>query len=214
MNAHGVASRIRGRILQVAFRLLYTRLGFLHEVVGDMAYGGAWNGRRCHVVPGRLAGTTLDIGCGDGRLLASIANQGVQTLGIEPSEQMSRRARRHGVRVIRADAQLLPLRTGTVQHVIATYPGPWVTDSRTWTEIARVSAPGASVRILLGGDISRGSGALVRSKLLQLAYGSGNDSLETMPAFGNDRVVGGYALIEDEWGQAIVWAGVRVDLSS
>ncbi|MDQ3548440.1 MAG: class I SAM-dependent methyltransferase [Chloroflexota bacterium] len=207
-------SQTRARMLQGAFRLLYTRLGFLHEVVGGVVYGRAWNGRRRHVVPDELTGAVLDIGCGEGWLLASISNRGVQTLGIEPSERMSRRAFHRGARAIRAVAQSLPIRDGTIQHVIATYPGPWVIDPQTWAEIARVSAYSASVQILLGGDISRGRGAFVRSRLLRLAYGKRNGSLAQLPPLGNDRVVGGYALIEDEWGQAIVWSGVRVDLSS
>lgn len=209
MSASNVARRIRGRVLQLVFQLLYTRLGFLHEAAGRIAYGPAWNGRRLHVVPADPAGTLLDIGCGEGRLLRSITALHVFALGAEPSQTMVRRANQHGVSIVQATAQSLPVRSGAIQHVIATYPGPWIVDPLTWDELARVTTPGATVRVLLGGDITRGRRSLVRRRLLRLAYGGGGVRAEQLPPLGNEEVVGEYIFVEDEWGTAIVWSGIR-----
>lgn len=196
------------------FQLLYTRLGFLHEAVGRIVFGAAWNRRRLHVIPDDVSGRLLDLGCGEGRLLASIAGRQAQTIGIEPSTEMSRRAKRRGAHVIQATAQSLPLCSGTIRHVIATYPGPWILDQQTWAEIARVTTPDATIQILLGGDVSRGGGVILRRVLLRLAYGSGRGDVAHLPALGNRQIFGEYELVDDEWGQAIVWSGMRRPPSS
>jgi SAM-dependent methyltransferase len=45
----------------------------------------------------------LEVGCGDGRLLAALAARGLVVTGIEPSPSAADRARRRGVEVIAAD---------------------------------------------------------------------------------------------------------------
>ena len=195
-------------MLQTVFQLLYTRLGFLHETVGRIVYGAAWGGRRRHVVPTVLAGPMLDVGCGEGWLLLSDRDSPVFALGIDASEGMARRARRRGVSVVQAISQALPLRSGAIAHVVVTYPGPWIIDLRTWEEIARVTVPGATVTVLVGGDISRGRGAFLRSRLIQIAYGAGSNA-ETLPALGNADVTGDYATVDDRWGTALLWTGIR-----
>lgn len=199
---------IRRRVLEVIFGLLYRRLGFLHETAGRAIYGSAWDGRRRHVVPTDRNGVLLDVGCGEGRLLQTIHTHPLFALGVEPSPVMARRARRRNVAVVQATAQALPTRSGSVCHVIATYPGPWIADQRTWDEIARVTVPGASVQILLGGDIVRGRGSFVRSRLMRLAYGTTNAN-DQMPVLGNAQITGGYVHRDDRWGTAILWSGTR-----
>jgi hypothetical protein len=129
-------------------------------------------------------------------------------LGVEPSPVMARRATRRNVTVVQATSQALPIRSDSISHVVATYPGPWIADPRTWDEIARVTVPGASVEILLGGDIRRGRGSFIRSRLLRLAYGRGSEDGE-MPVLGNALVTGEYVRHSDQWGTAILWEGAR-----
>lgn len=201
--------RIRATVLQALFQLLYTRLGFLHETTGRVAYGPAWNGRRRHVVPSRPNGMLIDLGCGEGRLLRSIHVADGVTIGIEPSAQMSRRASQHGVAVIRATAQSLPLADRCANHVVASYPGSWILDRRTWDEIARVTAPEATVDVLLGGDVTRGRGSAVRGWLMRLVYGRQQHDTGRLPPLGNANVSGDYVFLDDEWGTAILWRGTR-----
>ncbi len=203
--------RARQRVLITIFNLLYTRLGFLHETTGRVVYGAAWNGRRRHVVPVEARGTMLDIGCGEGRLLAKGLVENIPSFGVEPSIGMARRARRRSVSVIVATAQELPLRSGSVQHIFATYPGPWVIDAATWDELARVSRPGATVCLLLGGDIQRGPGAWFRKRLIRMAYGNADNAPASLPQLGNAHMTGRYEHVDDEWGRAVIWTGQRRD---
>lgn len=209
MNGSTHVERARARLLQSLFQMLYTRLGVLHEPIGSLVFGAAWNGRRRHVVPSVRTGPMLDLGCGEGRLLRCLDAAGAFALGIEPSAQMSRRARQNGAAIVRATAQSLPLRDASVWHVVATYPGPWIGDPRTWDEIARVAAPGATVTVLLGGDVTRGRGAGARALLMRLAYGRDRTSTGALPRLGNALVTGDYATVDDSWGTTILWRGVR-----
>jgi len=110
--------------------------------------------------------------------------------------------------VIQATAQALPLQAGSVGDVVATYPGPWIIDPLTWDEIARVTVIGASVQILLGGDVVRGRGAFLRKRLLRVAYGNSN-AVDQLPTLGNDQIIGEYVWKEDNWGTALLWSGTR-----
>jgi SAM-dependent methyltransferase len=206
-----IISGIRARLLRVTFGLLYDRLAFMHEATGRLVYGAAWDVRRRHVLQADETGPIVDLGCGEGRLLASLTRAETLAFGIEPSATMARRAREDGLLVIEATAQSLPLRSGAIQRVIATYPGPWILERQTWNEIARVMAPGGNVAVLLGGDIRRGRWSSIRRVMLRLAYGQSGSTVQYLPPMGNDSINGSYLLVDDEWGQAIVWEGRRVD---
>jgi hypothetical protein len=145
--------------------------------------------------------------------LQTIDTRQLFALGVEPSPVMARRAKRRNVTVVQATSQALPIRSGSISHVVSTYPGPWIADPRTWDEIARLTVPGASVQILLGGDIDRGRGSFIRSKLLRLAYGRGAADAE-IPVLGNALVTGEYVQLSDQWGTAILWMGTRDALTS
>lgn len=209
MTNRGAVARTRSHVLQVAFGLLYSRLAFLHELVGRAAYGPSWDGRRRHVVPDSPAGVILDIGCGEGRLLATLPQNSITAIGVEPSAVMASKARSRGVNIVRASAQALPVASKSVAHILATYPGPWLIDSSTWDEFTRVLVPGGTVTVLIGGTITRGHGARIRRLLLRLAYGGDEVSIEHAPPIGHPQIIGEYALVEDEWGQAIIWSGTR-----
>jgi SAM-dependent methyltransferase len=50
----------------------------------------------------RCCGTTLDVGCGPGRLAAALTQAGQVTLGVDVSAEAIRQARRRGVEAVRA----------------------------------------------------------------------------------------------------------------
>jgi hypothetical protein len=116
------------------------------------------------------------------------------------------------VPVVRARAQQLPLPDGTVTSVVGTYPGPWLLDPATWRELERVLRPGGTVAILLGGATTRGRGALARRALQRLAYGrASHDARElSWNGLGTERIRGAIEVINDAWGVAYVWRGVRL----
>ena len=201
---------LRGRLLAGAFGLLYGRLGFFHEIAGRALFGRAWSARRTLVIPVSPGGTLVDIGCGDGRLLMHSRLRRVSRVGVEPSRAAAARARRRGAPVVVAAAQALPVRAGTVSHIVSTYPGPWVFDVATWSEIARALAPGGDLAILIGGDYRRGRLAGVRALARRLAYGSPPaEDAPDLPLPRQNELRGRLECVEDEWGIAWVWRGCR-----
>jgi SAM-dependent methyltransferase len=200
---------LRARLLETIFRLLYSRLGFAHEAVGRLAFGASWDARRRMVVPTAIRGRVIDIGCGEGILASQLSRQGASVAGIEPSATMARRAARRKMTVVRATAQRLPLAPGCASHVICTYPGPWIASRETWNEIARVMEEGGSVRILLGGDLSRMLPLSPRRLLTRIAYGRGDFDQRLLPELGHENVEGCYVEMADRWGVAVIWTGTR-----
>jgi SAM-dependent methyltransferase len=205
-------------VLLASFQLLYGRLVALHERAGRLLFGAAWQARRELVLPvaGAPDAVVLDIGCGEGRLLARAKRHGWNAIGVDPSREMTRRARRRRLHVVRADARRLPLPNERVAWVCCTYPGPWIADSRTWDELARVTLPGATVRILLGGTYERGRGSRVRKRLASIAYGRSASSAigEATAGLGHPLIVGRLERVDDRWGVALLWCGMRVELGS
>jgi SAM-dependent methyltransferase len=203
---------LRRRLLLAAFELLYGPLAPLHEIAGVAVAGNAWNGRRLALLDPAPAGLMLDLGCGEGRLLAAARARGYQVIGVDPSPAMLRRARsRHAV-AVRATAQRLPLADASIAAVVASYPGPWIADPATWTELTRVTRPGASIRLLLGGTTTAGRCAPVRQVVTRLLYGDTADEgfLDRLPTLGIEHIAGSYQIVADRWGEAIEWCGTRI----
>lgn len=196
------------------FGLLYGPLSALHERAGTLAFGAAWHGRRVALLenlpPFELA---LDIGCGEGRLLQAMARRSLHAVGIDPSVSVARRARERGNHVAVAAAQALPFPGASFGAVLCTYPGPWIIERKVWDEIARVTAPGATIAILLGGDYTTGRGARVRTTLARIAYGrpDGRESADITALFGHAVIRGASIQQRDAWGSALFWIGQRAE---
>lgn len=149
----------------------------------------------------------LDLACGDGRLLRELGSG----IGVDLSMPVLQRARGSGSHVVVADARALPFRDSSFGGIVCTYPGPWIVDSRVWTELARVTGAGAPVSILLGVTIERGTLALPRRLALRVLYGTTDPgSGEThLTGLGSPQFDGSTRVVEDRWGKALVWDGVR-----
>ena len=203
---------LRSRVLRKLFELLYDPLVFLHEPAGVCLFGASWRGRRVRLGQGLPEhGTVVDLGCGGGHLLSSLPDRHGLSVGIEPSARMAERAANRGQLVVMARAQTLPLPDSSVSAVVASYPGPWIMDRQTWDEIARVTADGALIRILMGGTVTRGPLAFVRRPMMRLLYGrqpaDGTSIAST--GLGHPCIEGQLCARHDEWGIAYVWEGVR-----
>jgi SAM-dependent methyltransferase len=207
----------RARLLNASFRLLYSRLAFLHELVGSAVFGRAWSARRRLLIASDANNALIvDVGCGEGRLLSDPGWGAACRIGIDPSPQATRRARRRGVLVVRGTAQRLPLRSAAVGQLVCSYPGPWIMDGAVWDEFARVLAPGGSLNVLLGGVTTRGHGARARWLAQRIAYGEPSvDEMPRFPAhasgFGRPAIPGAVERVDDAWGYAYMWRGLRVE---
>jgi SAM-dependent methyltransferase len=204
-------------LLDIAFQLLYSRLSCVHEFAGRAVFGPAWSARRLlTVADGALHGPIVDIGCGEGRLLAD-HGWGVDIrFGVDPSQQATRRARQRGALVVRGTAQRLPIRSASVGQIICSYPGPWIMERAVWDEFARVLSPGGSLAILLGGVTLRGRGVRVRQMAQRVVYGKSRDDdasdIPQLPGdFEHPAIPGTIERLDDEWGYAYVWRGSRVE---
>jgi SAM-dependent methyltransferase len=91
--------------------------------------------------PGRL---TLDVGCGEGRLLRDLARRGHRVVGLDAAPTLARSAREAApeLPVVRGDAAALPFADATADLVVAFMSLQDVDDmDRAVREIGRVLAP-------------------------------------------------------------------------
>jgi malonyl-CoA O-methyltransferase len=91
--------------------------------------------------------TVLDLGCATGRGAAALAARyaGARVLAVDASTGMLRAAaERHGgsVAVVGGDAELLPLRSHSIDLLFANLVLPWCRPDIVFAEAARVLAPG------------------------------------------------------------------------
>ena len=68
---------------------------------------------------GRGPGRLLDLGCGTGTYAAGLAECGWNVTGVDISEDMLRRARAKGIRVIRTDAATLPFEDASFDAAVS-----------------------------------------------------------------------------------------------
>lgn len=90
------------------------------------------------------AARVLDVGCGTGRLIASIACMYPMLVGVDPAAQMLRVARRQlrGASLVCGRAEGLPIASGAFDVVTSTLSlRHWQEPSRGIRELARVLAP-------------------------------------------------------------------------
>lgn len=196
-------NRIRHRILNTLFNLLYGRIVFFHEVVGRILFGESWHGRRLALLDALpSASRIVDVGAGDGRLIEAARKRAIAVEGFDPSRSMRARAFQRGVAVANGQSFDLPVPSGSVDIIVATYPGPWVAEPATWTEFDRVLAVDGIAHLYFGGSYEHGPGARLRSTMIELAYG--RNAVGTIKlSSAEDR---GYTVEHlsraDRWGQA------------
>jgi hypothetical protein len=95
-----------------------------------------------------------------------------------------------------------------------TYPGPWIRQVEVWNEVARVLRDSGVFVILIGGTVSRGRWARIRSLLSRVAYGANPQHFEFQPPCPAQSVLDGTTeVVEDEWGTAYYWRGRRLSRS-
>lgn len=95
-------------------------------------------------------GRTLEVGCGTGRNLP-LYRAGAWVVGVDPSRDALRRARRRAPRtpLVAGRAEALPFRDGAFDTLVSSLVLCSVTDpARSLAEARRVLAPGGQLRLL------------------------------------------------------------------
>jgi len=127
--AYADASRLRARVDLYRFRV--PPIDFLSWVLAH--------------VPLSAAGRMIDLGCGDGRLLARLSQGGLDAVGIDLAEGMLHQARdtSPATPLVCGDAAMLPLASAHADVVFALHMLYHVADlSAALAEIGRVLRPG------------------------------------------------------------------------
>ncbi len=106
----------------------------------------------------------LDLGCGDGKLTAALAEAGAQMTGVDASAQMAAAARGRGIPVMEASAEALPFETASFDAVFSNAALHWVRDQDAMLgEVRRVVRPGGRFVAEMGGH---GNIAAIRVALI------------------------------------------------
>lgn len=135
------------RFLRWYFRHLYTDLAWSYDLVAWVVSLGRWNEWALCALEGLPPGRVLELGHGPGHLLCALAGRGRNPVGIDPSPQMGRlarrRMRRRGLqaRLVRARAQSQPFSAAAFDGVVSTFPDDYAFDPATAAELARVLRP-------------------------------------------------------------------------
>ena len=95
-------------------------------------------------------GDVLDVGCGDGRMMALVRDRCQNLVGVDPSPSMTAIARDRGFLALTAGAEDLPFRDGSFDHAISGYCSLRYADQpRAFKEIARVTKTGGLLAFTL-----------------------------------------------------------------
>jgi ubiquinone/menaquinone biosynthesis C-methylase UbiE len=136
---------------------LYDEFAGSYDVVSWLVSLGRWAAWRrlaLDYLPSELATKqqsaapcVLEIGFGTGELLLEMARRGIDGMGLELSSAMhkitAKKLARHRLSVpcVRAVAQAMPLADASFDAILATFPAPYILESATLAECARLLRP-------------------------------------------------------------------------
>ncbi len=124
------------------------------------------------VVPLVRGEQVLELGVGTGTLQAALLTAGFQTYGLDESRQMLRIDKKRLIinpnsRLIRGRAEALPLATGSMDTIVATFPSEYIFQAETLRSCRRILRPGGRLVVLLGVDVG---GNQLQNRLLKVLY--------------------------------------------
>jgi ubiquinone/menaquinone biosynthesis C-methylase UbiE len=132
------------------FKHLYTTLAWAYDFVAWASSMGQWRTWLSVAIQDLPQGDLIELGPGPGHLLLQLAEIGRNVIGVEVSPQMIRmaagRLQKHDfpLRLVRAQAQRLPLPTDAFGSVVSSFPSEYIFDPLTLSEAHRVLRPGGS----------------------------------------------------------------------
>ena len=154
------------------FNLLYHSFAWSYDLVASVVSGGRWQEWVRSVVPLVRGEQVLELGVGTGTLQAALLTAGFQTYGLDESRQMLRIDKKRlrinpNSRLIRGRAEALPLATGSMDTIVATFPSEYIFQAETLRSCRRILRPGGRLVVLLGVDVG---GNQLQNRLLKVLY--------------------------------------------
>jgi ubiquinone/menaquinone biosynthesis C-methylase UbiE len=134
-------------------RLLYREMAWAYEAVAWVISRGLWAEWRRVALRYIKGGPILEIGCGPGMLLRGLAQHGM-VVAVDASPAMASLAHQRikgaaaSILVVQACVQHLPLTTGSMATVVATFPTGFLRDPLAQKEMERVVRPGGCLLII------------------------------------------------------------------
>jgi ubiquinone/menaquinone biosynthesis C-methylase UbiE len=153
---------------------LYHQLAWAYEAVAWLVSFGRWDAWRRQALAHAAGDRLLEIGFGTGALL-TLAAERYAVVGLDPSREMHRVARRRLARRrlfvprVRGRAQALPFAAGVFDTVIATFPTAYVLAPETLRAVARVLTP--DINGQPGRFVVTGLGVRSDRRAVQRSYG-------------------------------------------
>lgn len=89
-----------------------------------------------------VRGLVADVGCGGGTELEGLRRHGLSSVGIDLDDRSLAECRNRGLRVLKARAEQLPMKTSCLDGAVCKVVLPYTDESRALAEIARVLKPG------------------------------------------------------------------------
>jgi ubiquinone/menaquinone biosynthesis C-methylase UbiE len=142
-------------VLRFFFTQLYTTLAWSYDIIAWIVSLGQWDGWTRVIVPTVEQKPILELGFGPGHLQTLLSEKGNVCFGVDPSGQMCKISKRNiqaeklPVRLIRARAQQLPIRTHSIGALIATFPTDYIFDRSTIEEAWRVLKQSGTLSTIL-----------------------------------------------------------------
>lgn len=166
--------RTTPRPLTSAFEMLYGPMVPAYEMLMGLLHDGQWWAWQRHAwklatVDQDARLDVLEIGCGTGRMLATLAGEGHHVTGMDRSERMVRRASKRHDQVTSASVTEMPFQSESFDAVVGMFfPLRVLHNPAAWQEIARVLRPDGMF-LYVHWAYMRG---LLYPRLRKLAYGA------------------------------------------
>ena len=129
-------------LVQVGFRLLYTRFAWAYDAIAWLVSRGEWPLWGRAAIPHLGVGRVLELGSGPGYLLSALADQARLAVGLDLSPDMLRMAqrRRGDAALVLGRSQALPFYDDAFATVVSVFPAPYIVAPDTVDEVGRVLA--------------------------------------------------------------------------
>jgi len=147
--------RLISSLLNVFFKLLYSHLAWLYDLVAWIVSAGSWWEWQKSALPEQVHGSILDLGTGTGHLLRDLLLQDFNITGMDKSRQMVSITRKKLLKnglpsaLVRADVHRIPFPACSFDLLIATFPPRSLLQPKSASEYFRLLKPGGQLRITL-----------------------------------------------------------------